>query len=230
MTISAHIVSSYEQQIDMLVSDLSSMGSHASQLLSLLAQLIAASAPKAQEGWWQGAQAIDKQINELDYKVEQNATSILALRQPMGIDLRLAISAVKLSVIFERIGDLAKGAVRRLAEEPTSLAQPERDAVAKLTKDVTQMVELVASGVTAIALEQVKLIHEQDNQIDDEYRNLIRHCIKAMQEADADPEYYLHVILVIKNIERIGDYANKIAKISYYIHSGERVANHDLDQ
>ena len=228
MTISAHIVSSYEQQIDMLITDLRSMGSHAGRLLTLLTELLAS--PGAKDNWWQSAQAIDKQINELDYKVEQNATSILALRQPMGIDLRLAISAVKLSVIFERIGDLAKGAIRRLSEEPKPLEEHERKAVTDLTGAVARMVELSAAGVSSIDFNQVKLIHEHDNQIDNDYRDLMRHCIKTMQKHDADPEYYLHVILVVKNIERIGDYANRIAKIAHYIHSGDRIANQDLDQ
>ncbi|MEO0348240.1 MAG: phosphate signaling complex protein PhoU, partial [Pseudomonadota bacterium] len=220
-----HIVRSYDQHIDEISNNLVNMASHAVKLLNLFNKAIIN--PKA-EDWWQQASTIDKNINQLDTNVEQRASELLSLRQPMGSDFRLAISAIKMTVIYERIGDLAKNAVRRVQENGYKLATDDLESLQHMTEAVIDMVTLSGNAIKFADLAIVTNQHENDETVDKTYHNLMRSSIKNMQQPKIDSEYYLQLILVIKNIERIGDYANRIAKIAYYIHTGDRIYNHNL--
>ena len=113
-----HIVNSYDQELSLLTEAIVSMGMLVKDLLMLANK----SLQNAPDNFCEQATSTDKIINQYDLEIEQQAISILALRQPMAIDLRQAVSALKLAVIMERMGDLAKNVTKRAAQINTNIS------------------------------------------------------------------------------------------------------------
>ncbi len=166
--------------------------------------------------------ANDEAINQLRYKVEEEALRILATQAPTASDLRAVIAAIHLAVELERIGDHAAGIARlveRMEEEEAI------DTLYKLPKMAKRASEMLRQGIDAyiqrnpqLALELIK----QDDKLDKQYNKLFREAINEMRDDD-----YIRratfLLWVGHNLERIGDRATNIAERVIFMCTGEFV-------
>jgi phosphate transport system protein len=146
---------------------------------------------------------------------------LLALRQPMGRDLRQTVAALKLAADLERIGDLAKNVAKR------ALTIQEFDPIA-LTRSIERMGKLAATQLKQVL--DAFVSHEiagavsvwmNDEELDEHYNSLFRELLTYMME---DPRMIgpgAHLLFVAKNIERIGDHCTNIAEVIHYLETGE---------
>lgn len=216
----SHIVHSYDEQLEHIANSVVEMG--------LLVRDLVHIAEKALQDRTTDlvaiAKATDKKVNHLDNEIERQATTVLALRQPMAIDLRLTISALKIAVIMERMGDLAKNTVKRATKMHVP---PSAETVLK----ISQMIEIIAAMLeeTLAAfrernISKARTVSERDGEVDEIYHQLMDELQQEMtHNVDAIPSI-MQVIFAVKNIERIGDYVSKTAATIYYIISGEKMA------
>ena len=106
---SEHIVKSYEEQLQNLTNTIVKMGGLAeSQFANPVNALL-----KRDEDLADKIAGKDLKMNEFDIKIENQVIDLIALRQPMGIDLRETVSSMRISSELERIGDLAKNIAKR---------------------------------------------------------------------------------------------------------------------
>src|SRR5262245_37112503 len=133
---SEHIVKSFTDQLDALANAVAQMGGIAEAQLSNAVDAVA----KRDSRLAEAAIDSDERIDKLQQAVEEQAMKVLALRQPMAVDLRTTLAAIKIAHEIERIGDLAKNIGRRalvLNREPPvrlsqSLARMGRQALAQV--------------------------------------------------------------------------------------------------
>ncbi|MEM9780176.1 MAG: phosphate signaling complex protein PhoU, partial [Pseudomonadota bacterium] len=104
-----HIVSAFDDDLTMIEAKISEMGGLAEELLSGALEAV----EKRDASLAQAVIDRDEKLDALEMEVEEMATNTIALRQPMAQDLRVLISAVKISTTLERIGDLAKNIAKR---------------------------------------------------------------------------------------------------------------------
>lgn len=167
------------------------------------------------------ARDTDHKINLLDKELEKKSVEILALRQPMAIDLRLVISSIRIAVMMERMGDLSKNTVKRAATIKWSIPEDIISQIDELISTICSMFDTVLDGIAnmqyAKAVEECK----KDAFVDQLYKKSFEQLQEMMKEDTAHLDHIQQVIFAIKNLERVGDYVTKIAKTLYYIITGE---------
>ncbi|MBC6982449.1 phosphate signaling complex protein PhoU [Caulobacter sp. 17J80-11] len=175
------------------------------------------------------AQAVierDKRLDELQKDIERKAIRLIALRQPVALDLRRAVGALKISMSLERTGDLAKNICKRalvLAEaEPVT---PITRSMERMGKLVTVRLKEVLDAYTASELTGAMNVWSHDDEVDEHYNSLFRELLTYMMSDPRTINSGAHLLFMAKNLERIGDHATNIAEIVHYELTGEELAD-----
>jgi len=216
-----HIVSSYDEDLQSLRRRISEMGGIAEKMLvDAIAALVRSDMPLAQT-----VISSDSRLDLLQREVEESAIFTIARRQPLAVDLRETISAIRVSGDVERIGDLAKNIAKRAlaiggpfrAHKIVVGVQHMSDLVLEQLKDV---LDAYAQRDTARALD----VWQRDGGIDALYTSLFRELLTYMMEDPRNISFCTHLLFCAKNIERIGDHTTNIAETVYYLVTGETLA------
>ena len=174
-------------------------------------------------------QAGDEPLNQLHIEIDNRAFTLLALYQPMAIDLRVIVSALKINSDLERVGDLAvniaEAAGRYLRHRPV-----------KALVDLPRMAELAESmlrdALDAFVRRDVTLAHavlDRDDLLDALKAQVFRELLTHMIENPAKIEPSLDLILISRHLERIGDHATNIAEDVIFMVSARDVRHHTQD-
>ncbi len=154
----------------------------------------------------------DGPINRLHMDVDTRAFTLLALYQPMAIDLRMIVAAMKIDTDLERVGDLAvniaQAAIRYLHHVPV-----------KPLIDLPRMSEIAEAmlrdALDAFIRRDVQLaqsVLDRDDDLDALKEQVFRELLTHMIETPAKVEPSLALILISRHLERIGDHATNIAE------------------
>jgi phosphate transport system protein len=167
----------------------------------------------------------DAAIDLLQHKVEEKAISTIATRQPVAIDLRQIVSAIRIASDLERIGDLAKNVAKRvvaLGEQPASIKAA--TSLAPLAARVHDQLRIVAAAYRnrddGAALE----VWRSDGAIDTLHTSLFRELLTYMMEDPRSIGFCAHLLFCAKNLERIGDHATNIAETTHYLITGDMLS------
>lgn len=216
-----HIVTSYDNDLQALRRRISEMGGIAEKMLvDAIHALVRHDTPLAQT-----VIAADKRLDVLQREVEESAILTIARRQPLAVDLRETISAIRVSGDVERIGDLAKNIAKRALVigsdfQPQKIVlglQHMNDLVLAQLKDV---LDAYAQQDTVRALD----VWKRDGAIDALYTSLFRELLTYMMEDPRNISFCTHLLFCAKNIERIGDHTTNIAETVHYLVTGETLA------
>ena len=168
----------------------------------------------------------DTPINQLHIEIDGRCVKLLALYQPMAVDLRVILSAVKINTDLERVGDLAvniaEAAVRCLAHPPV-----------KELIDIPRMAE-IAHGMLRDALDAfvrrdtalAQQVLDADDALDALKTQVFRELLTYMLQDPQKIEPSLDLILVSRHLERIGDHATNIAEDVIFMVSARDVRHH----
>ena len=216
---SEHIVKSFDEELEQLRELVVRMGGLAeAQLASATEALVKRDAELAQK-----VMASDAAIDELEAIVDETAVRLLALRQPMAVDLRQVVSALKIASDLERIGDLAKN----IAKRATSLSQipvvQPTFAIPRMGRMVQTSIKDTLDAYVAGDPDKATEVWRRDEEIDEMYTGLFRELLTYMMEDPRNITPCTHLLFVARNIERIGDHATNIAETTYYQVTGERM-------
>jgi len=218
MTIGHHTLRSYDKQLQRLLSLILDMGKEVQDLVIAAKK----SFRQRDEGKVADAKLADKHINELDLMIEEEATVVLALQNPMAIDLRFVIAIIKITGMLEHAGDLAKNTVKRSVRMGDFAPEA---AIVKLEKMADIIVEMLDGALIAFAekdTQKAAIIWRRDKEIDALYREIVEMMQKEMASASANIIPCTQVVFSAKNLERLGDYTTNLAKIVYYVTAGKR--------
>jgi len=172
----------------------------------------------------QRAIAADPNIDALQHEIEQKAVLTIARRQPMAIDLREIIGALRIANDLERMGDLAKNIGQRvlpLSEDlhPANLML----GVERMGEVVLERIRQVLDSYADRNLEPALAVWNGDEEIDLRCTALFRELLTYMMEDARNITYCIHLMFCGKNIERMGDHATNIAETVYYILEGRAI-------
>jgi phosphate transport system protein len=152
---------------------------------------------------------------------------VIALRAPMADDLREVIAALKIAGVLERIGDYAKNIARRANRidvrrqfEPLTLIPAMAEVAGEMVHDV----------LTAYAARDPQLaseVVERDNKVDAFYNSIFRNLLTHMVENPASISSATQLLVVARNLERIGDHATNVAEQVYYAATGTYLAERE---
>ncbi len=167
------------------------------------------------------------EINVREVKIEEECLKILALHQPVAVDLRRTATVLKINTELERIADLAVN----IAERTISLAEhPEFEMPAKLERMFVRASDMVHDALDAFVDQDVDAAREvcrRDDEVDEYNRQVIDDLLETMRTRSDLVEAALHFFSVCRHVERIGDCATNIAEDVIYLVEGE-IARHHL--
>ena len=176
------------------------------------------------------AKAADKYINALDHQIEEEATIVLALQNPLAMDLRFVTSVLKITGMLERAGDLAKNTVKRSVK--MGIHAPE-EVILKLEKMADIVVSMLDTALEAFErTETAKAtdVWKREQDIDDLYHEIFALMQKQMSASPECVTPSTHIVFAAKNLERVADYTTNLAKTVYYVNSGKRADKTVLKQ
>ena len=170
--------------------------------------------------------ATDPQIDTLQREIEEKAILTIARRQPMAVDLREIVGAMRVCNDLERIGDHAKHIGKRVVALDGDF-YPQ-----KLIRGVEHMAELVAGQLKQVLdayasrdLPAALAVWKGDEEVDAMCTSLFRELLTYMMEDPRDITFCMHLMFCAKDIERMGDHATNIAETVYYMIEGRPITD-----
>ena len=165
-------------------------------------------------------------INRLERDIDQAALDLLAMEQPMAIDLRFILSVIKINADLERVGDSAKSISERVRNM-------EQMAVAELPVDIPRMATLAAemvrkslqSFIEADA-EMARAVLTMDDAVDAMNRAAYKALTKVMEEQCQIAPQALNALMICRALERVADHATNIAEDVIFWIQGADVRHH----
>ncbi|MFQ5623692.1 MAG: phosphate signaling complex protein PhoU [Paracoccaceae bacterium] len=221
MNSGGHIVSAFDDELIAIQAKISEMGGVAEEMLSGALEAV----EKLDIELAQRIVARDKTLDRQEVELDEMATRVLALRQPMAQDLRVLISALKTSATLERVGDLAKNIAKRaiyLANaRPVRLSGSIVRMGQRTLSQLTQVLDAHASRDVDLAV----AVWRRDVEIDDIYNAIFREVVTYMMEDPRKIGLGSQLLFIAKNLERIGDHVTHISELIYYIAEGEQLGD-----
>jgi len=154
----------------------------------------------------------DLEIDRLDVAIDERVLRALALQAPVADDLRQVLAIKMITTDVERVGDIARNigkSALRLADRPV-VALPAR--LGDLADEAKQLLKAALDSFADLDAQKARAVLAGDDQIDEDQDKIVR---EALEEIAAHPEISsqeIDLILIAKNLERVGDHATNIAE------------------
>jgi len=168
----------------------------------------------------------EARINQLEIDIDDQAVRLLARLQPMAVDLRLIIAALKINTDLERMGDLAVNIAERaiaLMQEPIISAMVDIPHIAAL---VQSMVRKAMDAFVNRDTELARSVLASDDAVDDLRTANFHELTSYMEKAPQNIAQSLNLLSVVRNLERIADHSTNIAEDVMFYVNGIDVRHH----
>jgi phosphate transport system protein len=214
---SDHIVSAYDDQLNLINTNLIKLGGLVeSQLKNAIKSLSDKDTSLAD-------QVIndDNKIDDLEKEIHELIYKVIAMRQPIAIDLRTVLSAVTIAKDLERMGDHATNVAKRAADLKIYMPDSPIAEISKMASEVQLSITKVLDAYVAKSGQLALEVWDNDIVIDQSYVKIYKHLLKTMAKKPETIPGCSQLLAIAKNIERIGDYVQNIAEDIHFIIKGE---------
>jgi len=217
MTDDTHIVKSYGEELQFLNNSIIQMGSLTESLLADSMNAITILDKDAVERIVQS----DKKINEYRAKIDTQIMTLLVKRAPMAIDLRITITALRISQDLERIGDLAKGNAKKMLPLPLDLSQDLLKSLKRLGSTVENQLNKSLDAYIKKSKEAAIEVIGLDEGVNKLAYLAIKEILAFLSKDAKNIEFATNLLFVAKNLERAGDHIRRISENIYYLVEGD---------
>jgi len=170
--------------------------------------------------------ATDPTIDALQRDIEEKAILTIARRQPMAIDLREIVGAMRVANDLERVGDHAKHIGKRVvALDGDFYPQKLIRGVEHMSELVLTQLKQVLDAYTSRDLQSAMAVWKGDEEVDAMCTSLFRELLTYMMEDPREITFCMHLMFCAKDIERMGDHATNIAETVYYMVEGRPITD-----
>jgi phosphate transport system protein len=225
----AHILKDFDQAISMLRSEVLTMAACARHNLERAIQaLLSRNIDLAN-----AVIADDDEVDELERKIDQLGMEILLRFHPMATDLRTVISSMKISMNLERISDHATGIAKRAKKISNSAEFQDTILIEPL---YTLADNLLRDSISAYSDHDAELgasLHRRDKELDKLHREVTATFGSRIEQSSDRFQDYLHLIFIVRSLERVGDLATNIGEDSVFLDIARdlrHVKNRDLSE
>ena len=215
---SEHIVKSYDRDLESLGRRIAEMGGVAEKMLAEAMEALSSFNTDLANR----VIASDARLDALQREIEERAVLTIARRQPLAVDLRECIAAIRISGDIERIGDLAKNIAKRTLKIASDTRVPRAIVGLRSMHEIaaTQLKESLDAYATR-DIERAKAVWENDADLDALEDSVFRDLLTFMMEDPRNISFCTHLLFCSKNLERIGDHTTNISETIVYLVTGE---------
>jgi phosphate transport system protein len=223
-----HLSSKFDADLNLLSSRLLEMGglveSQIAYALEALKEFDTVLVDQVLEG--------EHRLNDMEIKIDEEVTNIIARRQPAARDLRFLMATSKCITNLERAGDEARKIVKRTLRIQASVGRLGVNA-AEIKASGEMALDILRRALDAFArmdtVAAAKIVRD-DEAIDNEFRAFVRKLVTSMTEDPRTISIGLDYLFIAKAIERIGDHAKNIAEYVVYVAKGADVRHVSREQ
>ncbi len=163
-----------------------------------------------------------EQLNEFDVNIEDRALKLIALHNPMAIDMRRIATCLKVNTYLYRIGrygkDIANIVIENLSKTSTTIKLINLEHIWEHVRD---LIKDALEAFDKADINIIKNFQERDDEIDKLRWSIFRECLTYMMEDNKNITPCAHYQMIARYLERCGDHACKIAEKVYYMVTGE---------
>jgi phosphate transport system protein len=212
-----HTVKAFDKELDALGRRIAEMGGIAEKMVIEATDALAnADTVLAHE-----VVATDLRLDALQREIEDMAVMTIVRRQPVAVDLRELIGAIRIAGDLERVGDLAKNTAKRTVKIGSEARVPRAIIGLKHMNHVaTELLKDVLDAYAQRDAVRAREVWERDVDLDELEDSVFRDLLTHMMEDPRNISFSAHLLFCSKNIERIGDHATNIAETVVYLVTG----------
>ena len=163
----------------------------------------------------------DNVIDEEENHIEEECLKLLALHQPVAVDLRRITAALKINAELERMADLAEDIAERALHLATLPEIPVPAKLERMTDLTTAMVRQSLDAFIGLDARRARLVIRLDDEVDRFNDEIIAELIREMESSPSSVEPGLSFFSATRHLERIADHATNIAEDVVYLVEGE---------
>ena len=212
-----HIVKAYDNDLSLLKSMLSEMGGIAEEQLAKSVEALIRHDTKLADEVIQS----DQRLDDMEIDIEEKAILTIAKRQPLALDLRNIMVAIRIAADIERIGDLAKNIAKRTHAIDDAIPRRLATGLERMGQLSKAQLKLVLDAFAANDAVKAMDVWRHDEDLDALFNSIFRELLTYMMEDPRMISGCTHLLFATKNIERIGDHSTNIAENIYYLVHGE---------
>jgi phosphate transport system protein len=209
----------FHEQLQDVLKQITIMGSVTESMISLAMRVLV----ERDESLVDEIYRKEDEVNALQVKIDETAINLIATQQPVGKDVRLLFMTSKIVTDLERIADQAKNICQNAQ---FVLAQPPLKPIVDLPIMAEIAQKMVRDALTAVIDRDVAMaerIMQEESKVDAFRDQVFRSLLTYMMADPGTIQRALSLILISRNIERIGDHATNIAEEAIYIVQGRDI-------
>ncbi len=174
----------------------------------------------------------DHRVNAMEVEIDESCNQIIARRQPAAGDLRMVMTVIKTITDLERIGDEAEKIARmaKLLSQKERLNLPRYTEIKHAANLALDMLRKSLDAFARLDMSTAAQVVRQDEQVDEEFRSIMRYLITFMMEDPRTISTSLEILFVAKAIERIGDHAKNMCEYVVYMVKGRDVRHVTVEE
>ncbi len=163
----------------------------------------------------------DHLIDTIEVDIEEECLKIMALHQPVAIDLRVVVAILKINNDLERIGDLAVNIAERAADLSKGEPVPTQFDFKKMGEKVQAMLRKSLDALVTMEPELALEVLRSDDEIDAIHRQMYEQIKTEITLRPEKVDYYIQLLAVSRNLERVADHATNISEDVIYLAEGQ---------
>lgn len=165
----------------------------------------------------------DNEVDEMERRIDEMGMNVLVRFHPMATDLRLVLSSMKISINLERISDHATN----IAKRARKLAKREELPDVTLVEPLYALADqLLSDAITAYSEHDPELalsLHDRDKELNQMYKKVTSTYSKRMEETAGRHDEYLHLVFIVRSLERVGDLAVNVGEDTVFLEAAKDV-------
>ncbi len=165
-------------------------------------------------------------INRMERDIDQMALDLLAMEQPMAIDLRFILAVIKINADLERVGDQAVNIAERVRDMQALPPVELPVDIPKLASLAATMVRHALQAFIDADPAMAEKVLLMDDEVDEMNRAVYRTLTRSIEERPEASNQALNVLVIARNLERVGDHATNIAEDVIFWVRGADVRHH----
>jgi phosphate transport system protein len=169
----------------------------------------------------QGIIKADYEVDEMEVEIEEECLKVLALHQPVAVDLRFIIAVIKINNELERIGDQAVNIAERVEVIAKRPKPPFMFDYSVMAEKVQRMLKMSLDAFVNLDVDIAYKVITMDDEVDQIKKDAYDRIKQAIKDLPERVGYYINLLLISRHLERLADHATNIAEEVIYLVEGE---------
>lgn len=168
----------------------------------------------------------DAEVNESQMTIDDRAFKLLALHQPVAVDLRLIVASIKINSDLERVGDLAVNIAEASRRYLATAKTGELRTLTRMCEIAQSMLSEALGSFVSRNLAVAQAVLERDDALDSLRSQAYNEFLEWMNRDPTVNAAALELMLIARHLERIGDHATNVVEDVFFVVAGEDVRHH----